>query len=172
MNFPKLPRKIEALPECDALKELLSQNQQPIWENGTIEVPFVHWSAGLEQTLAKALGFKQLERGLERIEQVLSYEKKGLLALQEKQGTPAANRVSRVLLIANDGAERFYRACESTLLHHQDRVLGLMLDIDSLELGRKLFGPEKFVKALLVSDKEAATHVLLSLLERQSTPRV
>lgn len=164
MSFPKLPRKIEALPEHEALKELLSQDRRLLWENGTLEIPTIHWSASLEQALVKALGFKQLERGLERIEQVLSHEKKGLLALQEKQGVPSANRVSRVLLIANDGAERFYRACESTLLHHQDRVLGLLLDVDSNQLGRQLYGPEKSVKALLVSDKVAAVHVLLSLL--------
>jgi hypothetical protein len=172
MNFPRLPRKIEALPECEALKDLLSQHRRLLWENGTVEVPSVYWSAELEQALVRALGFKQLERGLERIEQVLGYEKKGLVALQEKQGAPSANRVSRVLLIANDGAERFYRACESALLHHQDRVLGLLLDINSTELGHKLYGPEKSVKALLVSDKEASVHVLLSLLGRPSTPRI
>jgi hypothetical protein len=166
MNFPKLPRKIEALPEHEALKELLSQDRRLLWEKGTLETPAVRWSPALEQALVKTLGFKQLERGLERIEQVLSYEKKGLVALQKKQGTPPANRVSRVLLIANDGAERFYRACESTLLHHQDRVMGLLLDVDSAELGRNLFGPEKPVKALLVSDKEAVVHVLLSLLRQ------
>jgi hypothetical protein len=168
MSSPKLPRKIEALPEHEALKDLLSQDRRLLWEKGTVEVAAIRWSGGLEQALMKTLGFKQLERGLERIEQLLSYEKKGLVALQAKQGTPPANRVSRVLLIANDGAERFYRACESTLLEHQDRVMGLLLDVGSAELGRKLFGPEKSVKALLVSDKEAVVHVLLSLLGRRS----
>jgi hypothetical protein len=168
MNFPKLPRKIETLPEHEALKKLLTQDRQLLWEKGTVEVSAVHWSTALEQTLVKAVSFKQIERGLERIEQVLDNEKKGLVALQKKQGTPLANRVSRILLIANDGAERFYRACESTLLHHQDRVMGLLLDVDSAELGRGLFGPEKPVKAILVSDKEAAVHVLLSLLVGRS----
>lgn len=164
MSTLKLPRKIEAHPQHETLKELLAQNQRLLWESGTVQVPVIRFNAALEKTLAQALAFQQLERGLERIEQVLNSEKKGLVALQEKQGTPPANRVSRILLITNDGAERFYRACESTLLHHQDRVLGLWLDTDSSQLGFKLFGPEKPVKALLVSDKEAVVHVLLSLL--------
>lgn len=164
MTTLKLPRKIEAHPQHETLKRLLTQDQRLLWEKGTVQVSAVHFNAALEQTLIQALALKQLERGLERIEQVLTLEKKGIQAVQEKQGTAPAYRVSRLLLIANDGVERFYRGCESMLLHNQDRLLGLWLDVDSLGLGLKLFGPEKPVKALLISDKEAVTQVLLSLL--------
>lgn len=164
MTTLKLPRNIEAHPQYEALKRLLIQNQRLLWEKGTVHVPAVHFDAALEQALTQALSLKHLERGLEHIDQVLTLEKKGIQAMQEKQSTPPAYRVSRILLIANDGAERFYRGCESTLLHNQDRLLSLWLDVGSFQLGLKLFGPEKPVKALLVSDKGAATQVLLSLL--------
>jgi hypothetical protein len=165
MTNLKLPRNIEAHPQHEALKRLLSQDQRLLWKKGTVRVPAIRFNTALEKALTHALALKHLERGLERIDQVLTLEKKGLQALQEKQCTPPAYRVSRILLLANDGAERFYRGCESTLLHNQDRLLGLWLDAGSLQLGLSLFGPEKPVKALLVSDKEAATQVLLSLLE-------
>lgn len=162
----KLPRKLVAHPQHDALEKLLTQDRRPLWENGTIQVVNVEFTPALEDILLKAQQFRQLVHGLERIDQILSSEQKGLLALHEKQGTAPVNRVSRVLLISNDGAERFYRACESTLLHHGDRVLGLYVNADSARMGHKLFGPARSVKALLVSDREAVTHVLLSLLER------
>ncbi len=161
----KLPRKLEAHPQLEALESLLCQGLRPLWEKGTIQVPSLSLSLPLEEALSNALRFKHLERGIERIGQVLDIEKKGLLAVQAKQGSAPVNRVSRILLITNDGVERFYRACESTLLQHRDRVLCFYVDTDSARMGLKLFGPEKPVKALLVSDKESVSQVLLALVK-------
>lgn len=161
----KLPRKLETLPQHEPLQALLSQNLKSLWKEGEIRVPALPFQPQLEKALVQAMTHKQLERGLERIEQVLQAEKKGLDAVQKKQGTAPSHRISRILLMTQDGAERFYRSCEVLLRQHGDRVLGLFLETDSNHLGLRLFGPDKAVKALLVSDKEAVVQVLLSLVE-------
>jgi hypothetical protein len=101
---------------------------------------------------------------LEKIEGLLDAEKKGIDAVNLKTGTPAAQRLSRLLIIANDGAERFFRSCEKVAVKHADRLLLLQLDIPSLILEEKLFGNGREIKALLVSDRDAVTKVLLSLI--------
>jgi len=159
----KLPRHVEADPRHEAIEKALRDKQLPLWEKGILHVARVEFSPALENALLGAFRARQLERGLEKIEKVLDQEKKGLEALSKKQGTAPAQRVSRILLVANDGAERFNRACESTTLRHSDRVLCVVVEAPAARLGEKLFGPEKGVKAVLVSDREAVTHVLFSL---------
>lgn len=166
----KLPRKIEADPRKAELEALLASDLRPLWEGGNFQIPTIPLSPAFESALIKALHFKQLEMGLEQIERTLGSEKKGLDALQKKQGTPAAHRVSRLLIIANDGAERFNRACESLLRLHGDRLLCLHVDVPCAELSQKLFGAQKQVKAILVSDRDAVTTLLFSLLPPSNTP--
>jgi hypothetical protein len=58
-------------------------------------------------------------------------------------GVPRGVRVSRLLLLANVGAERFYRQIEALLRRHGPRVLALRLEIDENGLGELLFGPRR-----------------------------
>lgn len=163
--MPKLPRKVEADPRHEALEKLLTQNLKPLWEKSPVQVPTLPFHSTLEDSLLKVLGYHQLERGLENIEQILNNEENGLAAIRKKAGTAVANRVSRLVIIANDGTERFYRSCESILLRHSTRVLCLRVDVPCARLAQNLFGPEKVVKALLVSEKEAVSNVLFSLIQ-------
>jgi hypothetical protein len=161
----KLPRKVENDPRHEALEKYLSRNLHPLWEKSTIKVPQIEFQPPLEDVLIRALNLKQLERGLEHIDQILDAEKKGLVALQQKQKAAPANRISRLLIIANDGTERFYRACESTLLRHSDRLLCLHVQAPSARIARNILGEDQLVKALLVSDREAVAQVLLALTD-------
>jgi hypothetical protein len=113
--------------------------------------------------LLQARNFRGMELGLENIDKILLNEKKGLSALFEKQGTAPPLRISRLLIAANDGSERFYRACEKTVLTHSNRLLFLCVDVPSVRLGEKLFGADRSVKAILVSDKDGVSNILLSL---------
>ena len=161
----KPPRKIEADPRREDLEALLSRNQKPLWEKSEFSVAHVPLHPALEKSLEDAQRFKQLERGLEQISRLLDNEERGLAALQKKQGTPPAQRISRLLLVANDGSERFYRECERVLGLHGDRLLCIVVEATSERLAHRLFGPTKPVKALLVTDKEAVSNSLLSLLD-------
>ena len=161
----RLPRKIEADPRRPEVEAALTRDLRPLWEEGRIPVPHLALSDSMRTAILQANGFKQIERGLERIEPFLIREKKGLDELAKKTGQPPAKRISRLLVMTNDGTERFNRACETILFHHGERVLGIRLSLSSAELGQALFGEEKGLKAFLVSDREAATGILLALAD-------
>lgn len=160
----KLPRQVEADPRHEALKQLLAKDLRPLWEKSPFQVAHISFTPKLEEALLKALNFKQIEPGLEHINQILGNEKNGLSAQQKKDGAAPSFRLSRLLIIANDGSERFYRSCESTLMNHGDRVLILAVGVPSSRLSQNLYGPEKAIKALMVSEREAVSNVLFSLI--------
>jgi hypothetical protein len=162
----RLTRAVEADPRRKAIETFLKKNCKPLWEKSTLLVPHISLTPSLEACLRAMHNRRQLERGLERIDQLLNNEQKGILALQQKQGTQPSQRVSRVFLVSNDGSERFYRASEKTLLQHQDRVLFLYIDEPSSRLTQILMGKtDKTLKALLVSDRDAVSSLLFSLVE-------
>ena len=161
----KLTRAVEADPRHEAIKTVLGKDRKPLWEKSTLLVPHIPLTPSLESCLKNLLNRKQVERGLEHIDQILHNEHKGLLALQQKQGTPPSHRVSRLVIVANDGSERFYRVCEKTLLKNKDRVLFLFVDEPSTRLTRSLMGEtDKILKVLLISDRDAVSTVLFSLV--------
>lgn len=160
----KLPRQVEADPRRDAIEKLLAQDRRPLWDKGRILVPHLSFIPEFEKALGWALRSRQLERGLEHIEKSLSCEKKGLSALQEKQHTGPAHRISRLLIIPDGNNERFYRACEAILYKHSDRVQGLRINIPFERMGENLFGSDKLVKVLLVRERESVANVLFSLV--------
>ncbi len=71
-------------------------------------------------------------------------------------------------MLADDGAERFYRNVESLLRRHAPRVLALRLSADERALGQLLFGPDERARLLLVEHKDAVSAVLLALASRWS----
>lgn len=159
----KLPRQVETDPKREAIEKLLASDQRTLWSEGALKVPYVPFSPAFEQALVWVLRSRQVERGLENIEMVLEKEGKGLAALRVRQGTEVSNRISRLLVIADDGSERFFRQCEGILMHHGDRVLGLRVGVPSTRFSEKMFGADKLVKVLLVSEKDAVSRVLLAL---------
>lgn len=159
----KLPRKVMENKNHDAIRSLLYSDLRKIWIGGSLLLPHVTLTEDLEKALAKTRDFWQLERGLEKITEVLRAETKGLKALQDKQGTGASLRASRLLLVSNDGTERFYRICEKLMKEHGERVLFLGLDVNSARLAEKIVRSETAVKAILVSDKNSVSLVLNAL---------
>ena len=63
-------------------------------------------------------------------------------------------RMSRLLLISNDGSPRFYREVESLLNKHGDRVWCCRLTATAEELG-SLTIKGTAAKALLIEDRKA-----------------
>ena len=160
----KLPREVEADPRHDTVVRLLTHDLRPLWEKGTIKVPYISYTPVLEKALDEALYNRHLERGLEKIETLLRGEKKGLTELREKQGQEPANRASRLLIIPDECTERFYRNCDTILFNNSDRVLGLRVNVPYTTFAQQIFGQGALVKALLVSDRKATAHVLFSLV--------
>lgn len=161
--MPKLPRALETDPHRDAIERALSHDLKPLWGEGTAKVAHLPLTPALAAALAYAGKADHLARGLEKAEQTLVREAKGLQAARDKDGSAPADRISRLLVLANDGAERFYRDAEQLLRHHADRLVVLRLDATSAELGAQVFGEGKVAKALLVADKDAVGRVLVAL---------
>ena len=161
----KLPRKVEEDSRFPAITDLLAQTRKPLWEKSAIPVSELPWTPAVERVLSIAVRARKVEIGLETVERVLGIQKRGLDAVHAKQASVPANRVSRVLLVSNDGSERFYRACESLLGKHGERLLLLRFGIPAGRMGEKIIGPGKEIKVVLLADREHVENLLFSLVD-------
>jgi hypothetical protein len=128
-------------------------------------VPVFPLSAAVEAALRSAAQGGQITRGLEGAERLLTSEDKGLGMADEKSGTARGVRISRLLVLADDGAQRFYRNVEALLVRHGPRVLALRFEVDANHLGETLFGEGEIARLALLTRKEAVVAALLALLE-------
>ena len=161
--WPPFPRDIEADPCAAALRARLASGAIPLWRESTTIVPVLPLDRALAAALGHAAREGTLVRGLEAASTALDREELGLAALATRDGTARAQRISRVLLLANDGAERFYRAADRTTRRHAARLLTCRLDVPADELGRVVVGGPAAVKAVLVHRKGAVAAVLRAL---------
>src|SRR5205814_9164503 len=107
----------------------------------------------LRHALAAAAAGGVLRRGLEAAESALDVEQRGLAALPPEEARRQGDRVSRLLLVANDGAERFYRRVEHVVVAHAPRVLPCIIECDSGTLGALLYGPAATAQLVLGDHK-------------------
>jgi hypothetical protein len=156
----KLPRELEESGEAAAVRSALVRRKRLLWINGDMTVSVVRYSHELKAALGRARDRGQVERGLEGAERALENASKGRRQVEERSGVQQGRRVSRVLLLASDGSERFYRRAERVLLPNQPQVLGCVVEACGSALGELLFGPGEKAKAVLVAHKDAVTDVL------------
>ena len=109
-------------------------------------------------------------RSLEKAEHTLAAEERGLQMADRQIGAPRGVRVSRLLLLANDGTERFYRQIDALLRRHGPRVLAVCLEIDEHGLGELLFGPGRVARLLMLEHKQAVGSVLLAMAGQWEDP--
>lgn len=156
----RLPRDVERDPRHAAVLRTLAAERRRLWSEGSLEAPVLPLTAELRAALGNPVLRGALVRGLETVESALAAEARGLAASPAAAPEP---RVSRVLLAANDGAERLYRQVERLSRTHAPRVLVCLVDAPSAELGAVIFGPGATAKVVLTGHKDAATRVLLAL---------
>ena len=159
----RLPREVEADPRHEAIRRVLATSPRRLWAGGTLEVPFVPLTDALQRVLRDPATSPMLQRGLEAATATLTAEQRGLAALPPTVASRQGRRVSRVLLVSNDGAERFYRQVERLVVTHAPRVLACVLACDSPTLGALLPGATGVVKLVLTGHKAAAAAVLRAL---------
>ncbi len=160
----RLPRAVEADPRADALRRILESSAQTLRAGGEHRVATAALGGALAAALQRARSSARVVRGLEAAEAVLAAEEHGQrLADQRGRGARGA-RVSRLLVVASDGADRFYRQVEALLRRHGERVLALRVEADADALGALLFGPGRRARLALVEHKEAVAEVLLALV--------
>jgi hypothetical protein len=168
MEAFRLPRKVEDEPGAAQLASELAARAEPLWAGGELRVPRVEVTPGLQAALESAFSAGRIVRGLEGAERTLAIEEKGLSHVDRKTGVERGERLSRLLMLAADGSERFYRTVESLLRRHAPRVLALRLPADECALGQLLFGRDQVARLLLVRHKDAVSAVLLALAAQWS----
>lgn len=170
----RLPKQVDADPRGPALVAGLLESGQILWSGGSILTPTAHLTPELARSLHSAGRAGRLVRGLESASQTLAAEEKGLRIADERMaaagGDSRGKRVSRLLMLSNDGAERFYRQVESVLRQHAPRVLAVRLDASAAQLSSAALGPETLTRLLLVAHREGVADVLLSLAPQWPTP--
>jgi len=160
-SLPPLPRAIEATPARDAIRARLATSSRLLWRSGTATVPVLPLEP-LAAALSAAYAADHLDLGLERATETLAAEARGLALLRHADPT-ATSRVSRLLLLSDDGAERLYRHAESLMTAHTPRVLVAILSAGAAALGRATTGHDATVKVVLVRHKQAVAAVLHGL---------
>ncbi|MCE5273515.1 MAG: hypothetical protein ABFD70_03225 [Syntrophaceae bacterium] len=159
----RLPRLVESDPRGQKILGMLTTHTRLLWPDGTVEVPVAVLNPELEASLRNAYRAGRVVRGLENAEKRLALEQQGLSLADRKSAVERGVRVSRLLLLADDGAERFYRNVESLLRRHGPRILAVRLDVNAATLGELLFGPGRLARLLMLEHKDAVTEVLLSM---------
>ncbi|HIF93066.1 MAG TPA: hypothetical protein EYQ60_08045 [Myxococcales bacterium] len=120
-------------------------------------------NAGLAVGLFHARRARHLVRGLEGAAAALEAEQAGLNAQLEARGCAETRRISRLLILSQDGAPRFFRQVEKLEERFARRLAVLILECDEESLGEAAFGPGKKARALLINHKQAVIRLLLLL---------
>jgi hypothetical protein len=159
----RMPRLVEADPRGLRLLQALTAHTRLLWRRGAMKTPVVMLSAELAETLRSVSACGQAIRSLELAEQALAAEERGLRMADQQVGAPRGVRVSRLILLANDGAERFYRNVETLLGRYGPRILAVRLETDADVLGGLLFGPGHMARLVMLSHKKAVSSALLAM---------
>lgn len=161
----RLPKRVEADARSAAVLAALAEGMQPLWSGGDILTPVVDLGDQLARALKSARAAGRVIRSLESAEQKLAAESRGLDRVDRSAGVARGQRISRLLLVADDCAERMYRRVESLLRRNQGRVLVLQLRSGENEIGPLLFGTGSVAKLLMLDHKDAVADALLALAD-------
>ena len=155
----RLPKELSSEGVEPAVLASLKQEVVELCAGSKASMPVLRLTPGLRKHIfiAKAVG--ELIFGFEAIEESLANELKGL-----RNADILSDRVSRLLLVTNDGSPRFYRQLEFLQDKQGGRVLICRLDIDSLLMGKVLGLKAQAVKAVLLNRKKSVLNVLRSLI--------
>lgn len=163
LESSRLPKAIENDAQGAALHAALRERSRKLWAGGGIAVPSASWSPELAAALERARLQGHLVRGLEQVEKVLEREAHGLSLADARSATERGSRVSRLVLVSNDGTERFYRQLERLVCAQGQRVLAIYVDVDSNQLAGVVPGAAGVVRALMIEHKESVARALLAL---------
>ena len=163
----RFPRQLEADNTAETIRQTLMARTVKLWPGGNLDVSVITMSDPLKNVLQKARLRGQIRYGFEAIVDKLENEKKGIANVRDRHDAPYGDRVSRLLLFSNDGAERFYRHIENLLQAHAPRLLGCLLDIDGIALGNLITGKDSNIKLVMAEHKEAVSETLRTLIAGQ-----
>ncbi len=159
-----LPKNLKDHPRLEEIAQRFTDAMDPLWPGGKILVARWAFDSSMRDALRLPFEKSHMVQGLELISDHLAREQKGLKAALAKHAKPPSPRMSRLLIVAQDGSERFYRDAESLIAKHADRLSACIVAVDSLELGRHI-GAKGPVKALMINDKNTLGFFLAKVAE-------
>jgi hypothetical protein len=154
------PRPLIAAGRAESLARWWCESRRAAIELGAAPFPRRAATPALWHALFEARRVRRLCRGLEGAEAALARQERGLLRAPATRVAPGARRISRLLVVAEDGAARFYRQIEKLCSRHGARLEALVLECDEVELGRAIFGPGQLARAVLLDHKDAVVRFL------------
>ncbi len=158
----RLPKLLDSDPRAKDLLRGLVESVQPLRRGSYVYVPVARF-AGMKNTIKSVHRAGRVVRGLESVKRTLATEKRGMGLVDRSSGVKRGERISRLLLLSNDGSDGFYRQIENLLVRHTPRVLAIRLNVDAPGLGEPLFGPGRLARLLMIQHKDAVAEVLVSL---------
>ena len=161
MSFP---RQLEADGSAEIIRAELMVHTAKLWAGSKIDVPVITLSEPLKIALKRARLQRRIRYGFEPIFEKLASEKRGITNVRKRSDAPYGDRISRLLLFSNDGAERFYRHIEQLLEAHAPRLLCCRLNIDGNTLGSLLTGKEGVIKIIMAEHKDVVSDILRALV--------
>jgi hypothetical protein len=159
-----LPKKLDGSEEGKKVEDLLRSSQKPVLPGSGYLLPSFPLNDSIKKALNGARRTGRIIRGIEEAEKMLDAERAGILSVDMKTGSERVERVSRLIIVANDGSDRFYRQTKRLVDVNRPRVMAMHLDITSFELGGAIFGPGKRALFLLLNHKDAVINLLISLI--------
>jgi len=166
----RLPRQLEAEGSAEIIRGELMAHTSRLWAGSEIAVPVITLSEPMKTVLKQARLQGRIRYGFEPIFKKLAGEKKGIANVRKQTDASYGERISRLLLFSNDGAERFYRHIEQVMEAHAPRLLGCLLDIDGSSLGHSLTGQESVIKIIMAEHKDVVSDVLRALVSGHDGP--
>lgn len=161
----RLPKLVESDPRGAALLQNLLEHAEPIRPDSEVYVSLARFE-GIQSALQSVHREGRIVRGLETAKRMLAAEAHGLSLVDRSSGVKRGVRVSRLLLLANDGSDGFYRQVETLLRRHGHRVLAIRLDADAAGLGAPLFGEGRLTRLLMIQHKDAVAALLFKFAEQ------
>ena len=149
-HFVQFPRNISAM-ELNRVRPTLLKVMDSF-----------HGLVALRKTQEQRL--KERQEQMQR--QAFAAQQRGLDAVDDRTGRPRRPRVSRLLVLADDGADRFYRQVDQLLTQHAPRVIAVRLAVDEVTLGQRFFGPQQAARLLMVDHKDAVAKTLEAIADR------
>ena len=162
----KLPRQLVSDPKAEGLLDQLFSRTRKLKPEGSISLPVVELTDALKNALLAARRTGRAVRGYENASDLLNLESVGINKLKKQDGQ--GERISRLVLMSNDGVDNFYNKAEKLIIQHSPRVLGCVVEAGSYTLGSFLFGEGKIAKLILIDHKDAVSGVLLSIFETKN----
>lgn len=155
----KLPKQLAKEEIESDVRAALEEESIELCSDSNIYIPVLKLNPELRRQIFSAKCRGELIIGSRSVEKTLENELLGLQKVNNK-----SDRVSRLVIVTNDGTPRFYRQLDFLHKKQGERVLICRLDVDSLLMGNILELKDKQVKAILLNRKDSVVNVLKSLL--------